>query len=71
MGSRKHEYKKLQFPLLLVLSLSWMLVLQSSQMVNMNLFIIHLNDVHEAEVGKYDGMGYPKVASIVNEYKKF
>lgn len=45
--------------------------LQSNPDGKYELVVIHLNDVHgRAEEGKYDGMGYPKVASIVNEYKK-
>lgn len=45
--------------------------LQSNPNGKYELAVIHLNDVHgRAEEGKYDGMGYPKVASIINEYRK-
>lgn len=44
---------------------------QSNPNGKYELVVIHLNDVHgRAEEGKYDGMGYPKVASIINEYRK-
>lgn len=45
--------------------------LQSNPDGKYELVVIHLNDVHgRAEEGNYDGMGYPKVASIINEYRK-
>lgn len=44
---------------------------QSNPNGKYELVVIHLNDVHgRAEEGNYDGMGYPKVASIINEYRK-
>lgn len=45
--------------------------LQSNPNGKYELVVIHLNDVHgRAEEGNYNGMGYPKVASIINEYRK-
>lgn len=44
---------------------------QSNPNNKYELIVVHLNDVHgRAEEGKYDGMGYPKVASILNEYRQ-
>lgn len=44
---------------------------QSNPNNKYELIVIHLNDVHgRAEEGKYDGMGYPKVASILNKYRQ-
>ncbi|HBJ78015.1 MULTISPECIES: bifunctional metallophosphatase/5'-nucleotidase [Fusobacterium] len=45
--------------------------IQSNPNNKYELVVIHLNDVHgRAEEGKYDGMGYPKVASIINKYRE-
>ena len=54
-----------------ILILSGCSNIQSNLDNKYELVIIHLNDVHgRVEEGKYDGMGYPKVASVIEEYRK-
>lgn len=63
--------KKLVFSFIsIIFLLSGCSNIQSNPNNKYELVIIHLNDVHgRAEEGKYDGIGYPKVASIINEYR--
>ncbi len=64
--------KKLAFSFIsIIFLLSGCSNIQSNPNNKYELIVIHLNDVHgRAEEGKYDGMGYPKVASILNEYRQ-